>query len=213
MSTDRTYADHVRAFYEDAVAEHGFTYKGLGYNRAESQRRRFEVLAQVGDLRGARVLDVGCGLGDLAVFLRERWPGVDYTGIDLCDHLVRQATERFEGHRDGCVRFKTADVLAFEDEPFDYVLSSGIFGLWTPETAARVEPTLARLYALSGRAVAVNFLSLRAEKQAARSLYLEPAEVLERAHRLTPAVVLRHDYLPNDFTVYLYREPRWPRVG
>ncbi|MEZ0227254.1 MAG: cyclopropane-fatty-acyl-phospholipid synthase family protein [Planctomycetota bacterium] len=213
MSPDRSYAEHVRSFYEDAVALHGFTFKGLGYNNEESQRRRFEALVQVGDLRGARILDVGCGLGDLAAFLRACGVAVDYTGIDICEHLIQRATERFAGPGSDSVRFATADVLAFDSEPFDYVLSSGIFGLWTPGTASRIAPTLEKLLSLAGRAVAVNFLSLRAPKQAARSLYLEPTELLAQALSLTPAVSLRHDYLPNDFTLYLYREPRWPQLG
>ena len=36
-----------------------------------------------------------------------------------------------------------------------------------------------------------------------RSWYADPAETLARARRLTPRVVLRHDYKPNDFALWL----------
>ena len=40
-------------------------------NSPEGQLFRFERIAQVADLRGRSVLDLGCGLGDLYPFLRE----------------------------------------------------------------------------------------------------------------------------------------------
>lgn len=204
------YSKQVRTFYENEVARHGLTYKGLGYNQHESQIRRFEVLAAVGDLNGSRVLDVGCGLGDLVRFIWDLGVVPDYTGLDLCEHMITECRKRIERRRLGPARFIVGDVLDFEDfdAPYDYVLSSGIFGLWTPETLARVEPTLERMFGLCKKAVAVNFLSARAGHHAARSLYLQPNNVLDLAWRLTPTVTLRHDYLPNDFTLYLYREPQ-----
>jgi len=36
-----------------------------------------------------------------------------------------------------------------------------------------------------------------------------PADVLQFALKLTPAVRLEHTYLPNDFTLCLYRRPPW----
>lgn len=207
------YAERTRAFYEGEVRRHGFSYRGLGYNNQDSQLRRFAVLAEVADLDGCRVLDVGAGLGDFLAFLWGRGVVCDYTGLDLCEHLVDRARERFAGRCEGPHRFLAGDILAHEDEPYDYVVSSGIFGLKTRDTVARVEPTLERLYALSRRGVAVNFLSARATVHAARSEYLEPGAVLDAGFRLTPALQLRHDYLPNDFTLYLYREPRWPRIA
>lgn len=207
------YAERVRAFYEAEVQQHGLTYRGLGFNRRESQQRRFSVLAEIGDLRGRRVLDVGAGLGDFLAYLWERGIVCDYTGLDLCEHLVEGARARFSGTTDGPHRFVVADLLAYDDEPYDYVVSSGLFGLKTTCTAMRVVPSLARLFSLCSRAVAVNFLSARAPVHAQRSEYLQPSAVLEAALRLTPAVHLRHDYLPNDFTLYLYREPRWPSAS
>lgn len=209
----RSYATQVKTFYEGEVQRHGFTHKGLGYRRPESQLRRFDALAGIADMHGCRILDVGAGLGDFLVYLWKRGVIPDYTGLELCEHLVTDCERRFAGRAAGSCRFLAGDVLDLAvHEPFDYVVASGIFGLRTTETAARVEPTLKRMYALARRGVAVNFLSTNARRQAERSLYLQPQEVLDAAWRLTPAVTLRHDYLPNDFTLYLYRERRWPVV-
>jgi SAM-dependent methyltransferase len=205
------YAEHNRRFYRAEVERHGLTVRGLGYRRPESQERRFGALARVGELDGATVLDVGAGLGDLFFHLRNRGLRCSYTALELCEHLAEAAAERLAGEP-GVTGVLRGDLLEVPGQrSHDYVLASGIFGLATPDTEARIRPSLERMFALCRRAIAVNFLSARAERHAARSLYVEPAAVLEEALRLTPAVALRHDYLPNDFTIYMYRERPWPQ--
>lgn len=214
MSTHEGDRERVRAFYEENVRMYGLTHRGLGFNRKESQLRRFEVLASVGDLHGKRVLDIGAGLGDFLAFLWERGIVPDYTGLDVCEHFVEACRERFREPGPGPASFVAADILDLVARgPFDYVVSSGIFGYRTANAAARVAPTLSLMFSLCSRAVAVNFLSARAEKQAPERLYLPPRDLLDAAFELTPAVVLRHDYLPNDFTLLLYREQRWEIAG
>ncbi|AUX23708.1 uncharacterized protein SOCEGT47_042380 [Sorangium cellulosum] len=204
-------ADGVRAFYHAEVAKHGYTHRGLGFNNRESQLHRFDVLRSVGDLHRARVLDVGAGLGDFVRYLWARGVVPDYTGLELCEHLVAEARRRHQGP--GPARFLAGDILTADlSGPYDYVIASGIFGLETPSAAGRIIPTLTRLYELCRRAVAVNFLSARASRKAPQRLYVEPLEALARALTLTPTVTLRHDYLPNDFTLFLYREPRWTEL-
>jgi hypothetical protein len=57
--------------------------------------------------------------------------------------------------------------------------------------------------------MAVNFLSAAYDRQVDGRIYVEPAKALNAALALTPAVRLEHNYLPNDFTLYLYRTPAW----
>lgn len=57
------------------------------------------------------------------------------------------------------------------------------------------------------KAVAVNMLSTWADWYDRGRHYYDPVRTLRHARTLTRRVVLRHDYLPHDFTVYLYREP------
>jgi hypothetical protein len=97
------------------------------------------------------------------------------------------------------------DVLVGDATPeVDYVLSSGVFGLTPNGDPDFVRAMLTRMFALARRGVAVNFLSARTPNAMdPRSYYAEPTEILDLALTLTPDVVLRHDYKPNDFAVYL----------
>ena len=62
--------------------------------------------------RGARVLDAGCGSGQLAIALAER--GARVTGIDLSPEMIRRA--RDHGRERGVdIEWRTGDVLQLAD--------------------------------------------------------------------------------------------------
>ena len=77
------------------------------------------------------------------------------------------------------------------------------------DTRARIRPTLERLFGMAGAGLAVNFLSGCAPTRSPGRLYVHPADVLQYALRLTPAVRLDHTYMPNDFTLCMDKNPSW----
>lgn len=70
-------------------------------------QRQFVRLAEAGLIRGP-VLDVGCGTGELSLFLARR--GNDVLGIDLSPLAIRQAREKARWRRIGA-RFLVWDAL------------------------------------------------------------------------------------------------------
>jgi SAM-dependent methyltransferase len=68
-----------------------------------------------------RVLEVGCGSGDLAVrlFRAVSLPSVDYTGIDISSEEIARARVRYPG---GTFRVASAYDLPFPDGCFDLVI-------------------------------------------------------------------------------------------
>jgi SAM-dependent methyltransferase len=196
-------------WYADKVATHGYDHRGLGFRTRSSQVKRFEALLALGDFDGATVLDVGCGFGDLLAWLRARGIEPLYTGIDLCEPMVQRCRERFG---DTGARFETCDVLEFVPKgAFDYVVASGIFGLDARGARSRIRPTLHRMYDWARRGMAANFLSMRSAVPVDGRVYVDPTEAIEMALALTPAVRLDHSYLPNDFTIHLFKTPAWRR--
>jgi len=71
------------------------------------------------DLRGASILDAGCGTGALAVAAAER--GAKVTAIDLSPQLVNVARERLPQNLD--VTFLSGDMLDPKLGTFDYVVA------------------------------------------------------------------------------------------
>jgi 2-polyprenyl-3-methyl-5-hydroxy-6-metoxy-1,4-benzoquinol methylase len=93
------------------------------------------------ELRGLRVLDAGCGTGNVAVAIAHRYPEVQVVGIDLSDASL--AAARGQAERLGVGDNLTLRRLAIEDvgalgERFDYVVASGVLHhLADPEAGLR----------------------------------------------------------------------------
>ena len=91
---------------------------------------------------------------------------------------------------------------------FDVVVANGIFYLLDEQPAPMMQHMIERMFSLAKKAVAFNSLSAWARDQEGGEFYADPLQTVEFCRRLTPWVVLRHDYHPRDFTVYLYKTAR-----
>jgi SAM-dependent methyltransferase len=191
--------------YRELVGQHGYDVKALGWGSRDSQAKRFAVLSEVGKLNGSSVLDVGCGLGDLYAWMRRKRLRVRYTGVDITPEMVDKARARFPE-----TQFRVCDLLD-RLQPVvahDYVLSSGIFTHRRASAFEFLEAMVRRMYDLSEKALAFNCLSMWAEAKERGEYHADPLQVVSLCRKVTPCVVLRHDYHPRDFTVYLYKAAR-----
>jgi magnesium-protoporphyrin O-methyltransferase len=73
------------------------------------------------DLRGARVLDAGCGAGQMTAELAAR--GADVTAVDISPALVEIARSRLPQDLSHRVTFAAGDMTAAHHGTFDYVLA------------------------------------------------------------------------------------------
>ncbi len=88
------------------------------------------VLARLPPDPGQRVLDLGCGTGELALALQRRRPDLDITGIDISSHNVALARARVEASTGPSQpAFVHADYLAFAGAGFDAILADSVLHL------------------------------------------------------------------------------------
>jgi len=92
---------------------------------------------------GARVLEVGCGPGQLSIRLARRY-GLDVTGIDLDPAMIDRAQANADRAGDGDTRrpsFRVGDVasLPFPDGSFDLVVSTLSMHHWADPAAGLAE--------------------------------------------------------------------------
>jgi len=171
-----------------------------------AQRMRFAAFAtqELGSaLEGTSILDVGCGVGDLWGYLEELGVHCDYLGVDVSSAMVERARAKFPK-----ARFEVADILGWgREQSFDYVVAFGIHNVRVAGAEPMLEATTRRQFALCRRAAHVSLLTDRFGGFGPHALAWRAEEVLGMALLVTPNVTLRHDYLPNDFSVTLYREP------
>ena len=122
-----TSSDHpdYLAPYVEAIEAFGPGFDATLWASREGQIRRFDLLIDLGDIGAHRVLDVGCGPGDLALRMIEREvPYLEYVGFDAIEAVIDGAGARSIPRS----RFEVADVVArpkcmHEVEPDIIVLS------------------------------------------------------------------------------------------
>ncbi len=97
------------------------------YSLFRDARRRpfFDLLAQVETAAPARVVDLGCGTGDLTLALAERFPGAEVLGVDSSAAMLAEAQQK---HAAGRAQFVQADLTRFEPPgPVDVLFSNAAF--------------------------------------------------------------------------------------
>lgn len=191
----------IASYYDDLVEKYGHDPRACDYGHAKSQEIKFHILSEAMNLDGKSVLDVGCGFADFSVYLQEQFKQARYTGIDVSERMVQEA-KRLRGY----TAIHRANILQLpQDETFDLVTANGIFYLLGPEAPALMHKIIPKMYDLCRHAVAFTTLSSWAADQEPGEYYADPLETIAFCRRITPWVVLRHDYHPRDFAVYLYR--------
>jgi SAM-dependent methyltransferase len=201
--------NRLERYYDALVREHGPRPEGAQWTSNDSQQRRFRVLADVGDLTTAKVLDLGCGTGALLdhLIVEHGFAG-EYVGIDLAQAAVELARAR---HPEA--RFERRNVLETGvGERFDYVLLSGVFNNLLSDNWAFLRALSTTLFAATRQALAFNLLSTYVDYQDEGLWYADPGAVFDFCKtELSTAVTLRHDYevkpgvVPFEYTVYVLR--------
>jgi SAM-dependent methyltransferase len=99
---------------------------------------------------GDRILDIGCGPGDILAFL----PNTEYTGIDLSAQYIGAARKRFRA-RGTFICEDVANVVIQSPGTFDVVLANGFFHHLDDALATRLLKLAALALTPTGRLVAI----------------------------------------------------------
>jgi SAM-dependent methyltransferase len=163
----------IAAYYGAKLARHGATPRGVDWSCSATQWLRFVQLLKLCILDAPlSLIDVGCGYGALATFLRARHPGacVDYLGIDISAAMVTRAKRRHRGN--SSAQFQLGRNCPRQA---DYAVASGIMnvtlGCPRPLWEDGVGGTLADLRRMGRLGFAVNFLTAAPEGSPPGMLY------------------------------------------
>jgi hypothetical protein len=202
------------AFYEKLAAENRGTTRQVGWGSEYTQGLRFQVLCEVGShlftdeqRKSARIVDLGCGRGDLVAFLRKAGFSGHYLGIDGVSANVEDG---IKAYADATTEFKLMNwdgVSSLEKVwgPVDIFFVSGAFGATEPARRNRFLMRMLTEHARLG--VVTNFLreTDRISDYGAEAVLTDPSEVVRLLDPSVFRFLVRGDYLWNDFTVGISR--------
>lgn len=201
--------------YGSLVRRHGDAPESAQYADRETQERRMAVLCEIGVGKHSRVLDFGCGTGQLLSYLQRSldFEG-EYVGYDISPDAIALARSI---HPSG--RFEVRNILQEPaDEKFDYVLLSGVFNNLISDNRAFFEAISRRLMRQAELGYAFNMLSRFVDYLDDGLYYEDPLHAFRFCkEQLSPLVTLRHDYavragsIPFEFSIYVHRTDIAPR--
>ena len=155
----------------DVMPEHPHTHylPGMGHDRLIAlydpltwllriRRAHLRVLDRAGIRPGDRVLEVGCGTGNLALLVKRELPNAEVRGIDP-DPLALARAARRARRRGLDVRFDRgfAEAMPYEDEAFDHVLSAFMLHHLDEPVQARMLEEARRVLRPGGTLTVVDF--------------------------------------------------------
>ena len=207
--------DRLRQHYSNLIKKYGDSPKGVQWTDKKTQEKRMAVLAEVGDLRFAKVLDFGCGAGHLLEFLTTQlnFEG-EYVGYDICSSMIHAAKRKFPN-----IRFEERNILKnHPNENFDYILANGVFNNRISDNWNFMRAILKRLFLHASKGISFNAMSTYVDHFNNGLFYVDPEKVFSFCkEELSPSVTLRHDYLvkpnvvPFEFTIFVYHSTIKPR--
>lgn len=187
------------ARYNARLEQYGYDARTLGWTKRQ-HLLRYEVLLSYWDLSHADLLDFGCGFGDMYAYCRQRGDtGVRYHGIDLNARLIES----------GLARYPEADLRALDisiaglPQTYDVIVASGVYNYRLADNWGFIRETFEIFRASARRGFAANFITDRVDFRDDSLYYADPCAVLDLGYRYSRRVVLRQDYMPFEFTLFV----------
>jgi SAM-dependent methyltransferase len=193
---------------EQLISFYNLHYKKFGERpealrwTPQGQLRRYHTFLEIApDLNNQRILDYGCGMADFYKFLKRRGIPVQYTGVDINEQFINVAKKKYPECTFRVMNIDDDDLEGF----YDYIFICGVFNLNVPGVQDDLRNALIALFKHCNKGLALNALSSHTPVKDVELNFTSPEEMVRFAiENLSPSVVLRHDRLPNDFTLFVY---------
>jgi SAM-dependent methyltransferase len=193
----------IVASYSNRFAKHGVDGRTLNPGKGNKHRIQHEVHASVGDLQDKTVIDLGCGLATFYEYLKAQATHVHYVGYDIVEPFIESNRARHpEAHFE--VRDLSRDPIV---DRADYAVLCQVFNnrYTSGNNDEVVKHVISKAFDAVSTAVSIDLRTRYVNYEEPDLYYYSPEEMFTFAKSLTPFVTLRHDYLPYDFTLMLFK--------
>jgi trans-aconitate methyltransferase len=193
----------IKKTYQEKYKKFGFDPRSLAWHERGAAHQRFRQFWAEIDFNNKSVLDVGCGFGEMAKFLLKRYEGITYTGVDIVPEFIEVAKKTYPE-----ARFETRDYFKNPiNEKFDVILASGVLNSNVENNRKWRKENIKVMFDHTKSVLAFNMLGTHPQPKNGKESnvwYADSLEVLEYCMSLTRRVILRANYHPTDFTIFMY---------
>jgi ubiquinone/menaquinone biosynthesis C-methylase UbiE len=191
--------------YSERYRQYGYSPITLGWIKGK-QDIRFDVLTSLQDLSNKSILDIGCGFGDLNITLKNKFDNYYYLGMDIVPDLITEAKRRYLNKN---INFLCGDFLEnLVSQEFDFAIASGIFNFKLKEqnNYSFIENVIREALSICREGIAFDFLSDKVDFKYKHTFHSSPEKILKIAYKYSRNIVLRNDYMPFEFALYIFKD-------
>lgn len=197
-----------KKLYQKKFKEYGVDPRSLLWKGKGAAHQRFRQFWAEIDFNNKKVLDIGCGFGEMGKFLLKRYENIDYTGVDIVPEFIQTAKVQVP---DG--KFLVADFLKDKINlpvggGYDVVIASGVLNSTTEDNVRYRKIAIKKMFELTSDTLAFNMLGAHPQPKSdpkSNVWYADSLEILEYCMSLTRRVIFRASYHPKDFTIIIQR--------
>lgn len=190
--------------YRNKFEKFGEDPRSLLWKSKGAAHQRFRQFWAEIDFNNKRVLDIGCGFGEMGKFLLKRYENVTYTGIDIMPEFIKTAKVKVP---DG--KFFVADFLKDKiNDQHDVVIASGVLNSTTEGNMEYRKKAIFKMFGLTKKILAFNMLGAHPQPKNDKNSnvwYADSLEILKYCMSLTRRVIFRANYHPRDFTIIMQK--------
>ena len=194
--------EKMKAIYNSLAERYCNDIRALHWPSKDRQELAFKAFTRL-PLKDKKVLDIGCGFGDLYAFLKRNNIPIEYTGIDISDKLIHLGRKTYPEIADHLI---IGNILSDEIPTHpDYSIISGTFNLKIEDNWSFITNTVQKCFEISAEGVAFNLISTYVDFLEPHLSYIEPERIFSFCKNLTPYVNLICDYNPYEFLVCIFK--------
>ena len=192
--------ENNKKIYEHAFALYGDDPRSCLWDT--KMAFRYEELMNVGNLNGASILDIGCGIGGFYDFCinDKHICNMSYKGIDVVEGMIELAKTKYP-----LADFEVHNILETRlNETYDYVILCGIFNV--AADMQYMNKILLEAFEYCKKGLAFNFISSYVNFREEEISYHNPQDVFSFCvENLSRKIKMNHHYEKCDVSVFVYR--------
>lgn len=201
----KKYEELIVRRFNNKFKKFGLNIKSIGWDNKKNQELRFKNIFKVANLGECRnILDIGCGFGDLAKYLKKQNIKIDYTGIDINDKFIEINKKKINKVK---CKFYNCSIFDFKKEN-DLNVSFGLLN-FKKCSNIYVNKFINESFKKSKKASLIDFISNDQQKKRDNFInYYDPEKILKMVRKITKNFSLFSDYksIPQkEFTIILYK--------
>tara|TARA_B100000575_G_scaffold275406_1_gene259978 strand:+ start:1024 stop:1656 length:633 start_codon:yes stop_codon:yes gene_type:complete len=200
--------DNIYNLFNNLYIKHGKSPKSVKNISKKQQNIRFFYLFNSLNIKKTdKILDLGCGFGDMLKFLRKNKIGKSYVGYDYLEDFIFHAKKEFQNDKNA--KFELFDLRNQKiNKKYDWVVASGLFHDIRHNSRKFFFKTIKKMYSSCNKGIVFNAMTDHVDYKDPSLFYLSPEKVINYIIKnISKKVFYRSDYqtkkntIPYEFTV------------